>query len=164
MTQTSWPADPLPTQDLRVEDRGRPDSLAPQRHPILIGISGERIFDNTNVEADCAIADALADRFRTLFEALEKDLPETPKIVLTGAAFGTDLIAAEMALQIGSNWSVAAVLPFDRVLFEEDFPAITGRKARAAMAQSIRKACPHLRACPGFTGQTKSPSHRTRTA
>jgi hypothetical protein len=95
-------------------------SQLPQRYPILIGISGKRIFDK-NVEADCAIADALVERFRALFEAIEKKLPKTPKIVLTGAGLGTDLIAAETALQIGRNWSVAAVLPFDRVLFEEDF-------------------------------------------
>jgi uncharacterized protein with PQ loop repeat len=87
----------------------------------LIGISGKRIFDHTNAQADCAIAEALADRFRTLFEGLDRDLPGTPKIVLTGAAFGADLIAAEMALQIGQDWAVVAVLPFDRVLFEEDF-------------------------------------------
>jgi hypothetical protein len=45
-------------------------SVAPQRHPILIGISGTRIFDRTNATADCAIAEALADRLRTVFEAV----------------------------------------------------------------------------------------------
>jgi hypothetical protein len=123
MTQARLPADPWPAQNSRVENRGqpRPSGSRQQRNPILIGISGKRIFDKTSAQADCAIAEALADRFRTLFEALDRDLPGTPKIVLTGAAFGADLIAAETALQFGRDWAVAAVLPFDRVLFEEDF-------------------------------------------
>jgi hypothetical protein len=92
-----------------------------QHYPIFIGISGKRIFEKTDVKADCVIADTLAGRFRALFEALDQELPNTPKIVLTGAAFGTDLIAAEEALQIEGNWAVAAILPFDRPIFEEDF-------------------------------------------
>ena len=56
---------------------------------------------------------------RILFRKLEVDFPDVPKIVLSGAAFGTDLIAADIALQC--NFGVAAVLPFERVLFEEDF-------------------------------------------
>jgi hypothetical protein len=120
MTQTSSQAAPLPLQDLPLGNRNHSVPSAIQHYPILIGISGKRIFDE-NVKADCALAEALAVRFRTLFEALDEDLPETPKVVLTGAAFGTDLIAAETALQIGRNWAVAAILPFDRVLFEEDF-------------------------------------------
>src|SRR5262249_28870177 len=67
------------------------------------------------------IADSVADRFRTIFETLDQDFPETPKIVLSGAAFGTDLIAAETALQFDRNWAVSVILPFDRALFEEDF-------------------------------------------
>jgi len=94
-----------------------------ERYPILIGISGKRIFNKTDAAADHAAADALAKRFRAVFEALDRDLPQTPKIVVTGAAFGTDLVAAEAALGMGRNWAVAAVLPFDRALFEEDFAA-----------------------------------------
>ena len=94
MTQARLPADPWPAQNSRVENRAQPrPSGAQQHYPILIGISGKRIFDHTNAQADCAIAEALADRFRTLFEGLDRDLPGTPKIVLTGAAFGADLIA-----------------------------------------------------------------------
>src|SRR5260221_7723942 len=115
MIKTRVPADPSPAQDFRVAARAHPEpSAAVQRYPILIGVSGKRNFDKTSVEADCAIAAALADRFRILFEALDRDLPATPKVVLTGAAFGTDLIAAETALQMGDNWAVAALLPFDR--------------------------------------------------
>src|SRR5258708_15231655 len=121
MIETRAPAVPSNAQDTGVEARARPDAAAGlQRYPILIGISGKRNFDKTSVEADCAIAEALAHRFRSLFEALDRDLPATPKVVLTGAAFGSDLIAAETALQMGANWAVAALLPSDRALFEED--------------------------------------------
>src|ERR1700676_5405821 len=131
MTQARLPADPWPAQNSRVENRGqpRPSGARLQRYPILIGISGKRVFAKTIAQADCAIAEALADRFRTLFEALDRDLPGTPKIVLTGAAFGADLIAAETALQFGRDWAVAAILPFDRVLFEEDFHPAPDEKA-----------------------------------
>jgi hypothetical protein len=79
MIQTRLPVDSRPAQNSLIEHRAHPDpSVAPQRHPILIGISGKRIFDNTNVEADRAIAEDLADRFRTLFEALEQALPDSP--------------------------------------------------------------------------------------
>jgi hypothetical protein len=122
MIETRVPAGPSPAQDSRAENRAQPNpSAALQRYPILIGVSGKRNFDKSSVAADCVVAEALADRFRAVFEALDQDLPETPKVLLTGAAFGTDLIAAETALQLGDNWAVAAVLPFDRVLFEEDF-------------------------------------------
>ena len=59
-----------------------------QRYPILIGISGKRTFDETSPQADRVMAEAIAARFRTLFEALDQDLPQTPKVVLMGAAFG----------------------------------------------------------------------------
>ncbi|SDR64121.1 hypothetical protein SAMN05519103_09423 [Rhizobiales bacterium GAS113] len=156
MTQTSLPADTLPLQDSRIENRN-PDSLALQRYPILIGISGKRIFDKTSVKADCASAVALADRFRTLFEALDQDLPETPKIVLTGAAFGTDLIAAETALQIGRNWAVAVVLPFDRVLFEEDFHPSLGNKLEQPWRDRYVK---HARTFERILGSLDKPNPR----
>jgi hypothetical protein len=87
--------------------------------PILIGISGKRIFDKTSVQADRKIANRVAHRFGALFESLDGDFPQTPKVVICGAAFGADLIAAEMALE--RNWKVAVILAFDRVLYEEDF-------------------------------------------
>jgi hypothetical protein len=100
-----------------------------RRFPILIGISGKRIFDE-NPTTDRALEAALAVRFRVLFAALDTALPDTPKVVLTGAALGADLIAAEAALQAGDNWAVAAVLPFGRALFAEDFdPAFDKKRA-----------------------------------
>jgi hypothetical protein len=114
-----------------------------QRYPILIGISGKRTFDAGSAQADRVMAEAIAARFRTLFEALDRDLPQTPKVVLMGAAFGADLIAAETALQIGPNWAVAAILPFERALFEEDFhPASdepSGRERHAAHAAAFER-------------------------
>ena len=155
MTQTSSPTDPSP--DSRVENRGHPEQSALHRYPILIGISGKRIFDKTSVKGDCAIAEALADRFRTLFEALEQDLPETPKVVLTGAAFGTDLIAAETALQIGSNWAVAAILPFDRVLFEEDFNPSLDKKLEQPWRD---RYAAHARTFERVLGSSEKPNPR----
>jgi hypothetical protein len=121
MTQTSPPADAEPAKNPGGEGSDRRDPIALERYPILIGISGKRIFNKTDAAADHATADALAKRLRAVFEALDRDLPQTPKVVVTGAAFGTDLVAAEAALGMGRNWAVAAVLPFERALFEEDF-------------------------------------------
>lgn len=97
------------------------------RLPLLIGISGKRIFDKDSAAEDEKISRWVAQRFKAIFDKLEAEYPETPKIVLTGAAFGTDMIAADAALDARSrsanpeSWAVAAILPFDRVLFEADF-------------------------------------------
>src|ERR1700719_231453 len=113
MTEARSPPDSRPARNPRVENRVQShSSVALQRYPVLIGISGKRIFDKTDAKADCGIAQAVADRLRIVFEALDRDLPQTPKVVLTGAALGADLIAAEAALQMGRNWAVAAILPF----------------------------------------------------
>jgi hypothetical protein len=117
----------LLSQDPLLGEKTNSNRAAMQRYPLLIGISGKRIFEE-DIQIDRAIADDLADRFRKLFAGLDQEFPETPKIILTGAAFGTDLIAAETALQIGSNWAVAAILPFDRVLFAEDFESSLDKK------------------------------------
>ncbi len=118
MTETRSAAPAPSVQNSRV---GAAASVAVERYPILIGISGKRTFDETSPQADRAMAEAIAARLQTLFEALDRDLPQTPKIVLMGAAFGADLIAAEAALQMGPDWAVAAILPFERALFVEDF-------------------------------------------
>src|SRR5258708_1816147 len=127
MTQTGSPAGAQPAKNSPGETSDRRDPMALERYPILIGISGKRISNKTDVAADCTIADALAKRFRAVFEALDRDLPQTPKIVVTGAAFGTDLIAAEAALGMGPNWAVAAVPPFDRAPFVEEFEPPPGQ-------------------------------------
>jgi hypothetical protein len=99
--------------------------------PMLVGISGKRLFDKTSVQADREIAGRVADRLRGLFGELDDQFPRTPKILLSGFAFGADLIAAETALQCSRkrNWLVAALLPFGRALFEEDFRPPDGADA-----------------------------------
>src|SRR5580704_5246271 len=118
MTETRSAAPAPSVQNSRA---GPAPSVAAQRYPILIGISGKRTFDEASPQADRALAEAIAARLRTLFQALDRDLPKSPKIVLMGAAFGADLIAAETALEMGPDWAVAAILPFERALFAEDF-------------------------------------------
>jgi len=92
------------------------------RLPILIGITGKREFDpdpsvNDRLEAQ------VRERLLATFRALGKLLPHTPKLLLTGGAYGADTLGAEAALDAGDDWSVAVILPFDRELFEKDFRA-----------------------------------------
>ena len=65
------------------------------RLPLLIGVSGKRKFDDKDPANDEAIADALCKRFEWMFGRLDHEFRDTPKILLTGAALGTDLIAAK---------------------------------------------------------------------
>ena len=124
-----------------IEDGAAPAApTMPQRFPILIGISGKRNFDKIDPGADRAVAQALAARFAALFAALDQDMPQTPKVLLTGAAFGCDLIAAEAALARGPHWAVAAILPFERVLFEEDFRSQSSEPAWQARYAEHRAA------------------------
>ncbi|MBV8837423.1 MAG: hypothetical protein JO000_12855 [Alphaproteobacteria bacterium] len=97
-----------------------------QRLPLLIGISGKRKFDKDDADRDRAISAAVAARLRRVFEQLDRDLPETPKVVLTGAAFGADMIAAHVAYAMGPDWGVVAILPFGESLFAQDFVAPSG--------------------------------------
>jgi hypothetical protein len=113
-------SDPTMPQGRRPVPQKHPAPQAMQRYPVLIGISGKRVFDE-DAGRDRKIADALAQRFEALFNALDADLPETPKVLLCGGAMGADLIAAEAALGTGPSWSVAVILPFDCKLFAEDF-------------------------------------------
>jgi hypothetical protein len=134
-----------------------PNPSRRQRLPILVGISGKRIFDKANAKTDESIAAGLADRFRILFETVERAYPETPKIVLTGAAFGADLVAAEAALQCGESWSVVAVLPFDRVLFEEDFRPFPDDGLDPAWRDRYAE---HARSFARFLDRAEEPSPR----
>jgi hypothetical protein len=134
--------------------RQNPQASRSARFPILIGISGKRTFDAQDAEADRATAQALAKRFATLFAALDRDLPQTPKVLLTGAAFGSDLIAAEAALRMGPQWAVAAILPFERALFEEDFYTSASEPAwRQRYAE-------HLAALKRLLGEADKPNPR----
>lgn len=88
--------------------------------PLFIGITGKRAF------ADDAATRRVRNRLAGAFDRIEDAAPALPKILLTGAATGTDLIAAEEILRPQGglprrNWQIICVLPFDRKLFEEDF-------------------------------------------
>jgi hypothetical protein len=92
--------------------------------PLLIGISGKRKFDENNLENDEAIAATVAKRLGELFDKLDDQYPGTPKIILTGAALGTDLIAIRVARarhKQHRDWAAIAILPFDASEFEKDF-------------------------------------------
>ena len=89
--------------------------------PILIGITGKRSFEaNHNPGVDPA--EVVRARLRQVFAELDMRYPGTSKLLLTGGAQGTDIIAAQEALKRNPReWRVAVVLPFERSLFEKDF-------------------------------------------
>ena len=95
------------------------------RLPLLIGISGKRKFDDGKTpEQDRAVAETVRARFDQIFRKLDNDFPDTPKILLTGAALGTDMIAAQVArtrAETSRQWAVVALLPFEREEFRKDF-------------------------------------------
>jgi len=95
------------------------------RLPLLIGVSGKRTFDDDNAANDKSIAESVRGRFNAIFAKLDRDYRHTPKILLTGAAFGTDLIAAQAVLDIqkagNTGWAIIALLPFRRDEFRKDF-------------------------------------------
>ncbi len=150
MTEARSQSDSRPPQNSRIEDstRSRPPDIPP-RYPILIGISGKRLFDKKDPKADARIAQAFAERLRSVFAALDEDLPQTPKVLLTGAALGADLIAAETALEMGAHWAVAAILPFDRALFEEDFRASPDEPQWEERFAAYARALEHVLGSPG---------------
>jgi len=92
--------------------------------PMRIGITGKRDLGGQ----DAAVRHALAFAFDTL----DADRPDTIKLLLTGLAEGADTIAAELALD-RRRWRVAAILPFARDVYIEDFagkPAASGAAPR----------------------------------
>jgi hypothetical protein len=95
------------------------------RLPLLIGITGKRQFSK-DAGADRRSEQYVEHKLGEIFATLDKDYPGVPKILLTGAAYGTDLAAARAALSQnkGKNlerWAVVALLPFEQKEFEEDF-------------------------------------------
>jgi hypothetical protein len=88
--------------------------------PILIGITGKRRFDTDPVR-DAEVANHVRVRLDAVLRELDRRCPSVPKVLLTGGALGTDLLAAEVALAAGPHWSVALILPYASCLFEKDF-------------------------------------------
>ena len=104
--------------------------------PILIGITGKRRFapDPTSPTEP---AETVRTRLRQVFAELDARYPGTAKLLLTGGAQGSDLIAAQEALGPDrASWSVAVLLPFDRALFEKDFDDASLPQFRALCAQA----------------------------
>ncbi|WP_372424115.1 hypothetical protein [Salinarimonas chemoclinalis] len=92
-----------------------------EAQPLLVGVTGQRYFDRTSASVNAARAATVEARLATVFARLDGDFPDTPKLLLTGAAMGADLIAARAARNRGPLWRVAAILPFAPDLFREDF-------------------------------------------
>lgn len=91
------------------------------RSPILIGITGRRWFDLGDPDRDRAAAEAFKHRIALCLAVLDDKFKDIPKVLLTGAAIGADLLALRAALERSELWSAAVILPFSRDLFEEDF-------------------------------------------
>jgi hypothetical protein len=91
--------------------------------PLIVGITGKRKLNGKEAAVRAAL--------RQAFELLDRHFRDTPKILLSALAQGTDLIAAEEALRYadeqaksnppGCSWQVAAPLPLPPELYLEDF-------------------------------------------
>jgi cell division protein FtsL len=101
------------------------------RFPLLIGISGKRKFDEKDATRDEMISRRVEAEIESVFSKFDDLFPHTPKILLTGVAFGADLIAAKLALCRGDHWAVGAILPFERSIFLEDFDPPAGQQQTA---------------------------------
>ena len=97
-----------------------------ERAPLLIGVTGSRFFDRFDAASDRAAARLFERRLSVCLAFLDRQFPHCPKVLVCGAAFGVDLVAARAALARGPHWSVAALLPFARELFAEDFAPAQG--------------------------------------
>lgn len=91
------------------------------RFPLLVGVTGRREFSK-DAQANDRLAQDVADRLRATFDWLDRKFPKMPKVLLSGGAMGTDLLAVDEALRGRQDWSVVLVLPFCPKLFEQDFP------------------------------------------
>lgn len=109
--------------------------------PLLIGITGKRKFADDPAE-DERIAERVRERLTELFHRLDARFRHTPKVLLTGGAYGTDLIAARAAMAMEPPWSVAVLLPYARNLFEKDFIlAANGPDGRPIMHRDHATFC-----------------------
>jgi hypothetical protein len=94
--------------------------------PVFIGVVGKRAF---HTAASTASQQVVRQRLSETFDYIDSVFPDVSKVLLTGAASGSDLIAAEEILgddgeRAGrANWLVVAALPFDEELYKQDFNA-----------------------------------------
>ncbi len=96
--------------------------------PVFVGITGKRKLSDRPDQAK-ELDERVRRHLASVFDHLDRALPGTLKVLLTGAAAGTDLLAAEEILAPGSagaprkDWLVLAALPFEKALFKQDFSA-----------------------------------------
>lgn len=94
--------------------------------PVFIGVVGKRKFSKREPADNEGIA---RQRLSATFDYIDASFPDVSKVLLTGAASGSDLMAAEEVLGSNgsrggrANWLVVAVLPFEEELYEQDFDA-----------------------------------------
>ncbi len=79
--------------------------------PVLIKVTGKRCFSPDPAE-HARLAVIVRQRMAAAFRYISRQCPHVPKVLLTGGAAGTDLIAAEVAREIGDDWSIIVVLPY----------------------------------------------------
>lgn len=108
--------------------------------PIFIGITGKRQLADDPAQAAEA-EQKVRTRLAAVFDRIETMLPDNPKVLLTGAALGADLLAAEEALGLSGgtprrNWLVLAVLPFETALFKQDFKSDEWTKFERVVADA----------------------------
>ena len=96
--------------------------------PILVGVTGKRTFDDPDHPKLAASSrKQFETRFRALIGALDRRLPDVPKVLVCGGAAGVDLDSVAMILEEDAGrqrfpgWTVTIVLPLDISLFQEDF-------------------------------------------
>ncbi len=96
--------------------------------PFLVGVTGKRHLQGRDK--------AVREAFDRVFDILDRELPRTPKVVVTSLAEGADTIAAEAALD-RPGWRVVAPLPFSLPVYERDF-ASDARARLDALIQDPR--------------------------
>ena len=80
--------------------------------PILVGITGKRDLRGKD--------DAVRAALIACFDLLDEKFPASPKILLSGLAAGTDIIAAKAVVE-RPNWRLVAAMPLPPDLYEQDF-------------------------------------------
>lgn len=88
------------------------DRVEPGKVPVFVGITGKRDLKGQD--------DYVRHCLHAAFEMLDQELPNAPKVLLSGLAAGADTIAVELALA-RADWLVAAILPMAREAYLEDF-------------------------------------------
>lgn len=82
--------------------------------PVFVGVTGKRNLEGHQSDVSRCLNE--------IFDDLDERLPDTPKVLVTGAAAGADLLAVQtLFARPNRNWLVLAVLPFARDHFEKDF-------------------------------------------